>query len=274
MKETTFRRIMHAILIILMAYPIINPIGIPVRVSKETRGFYEAIEEVDKLDDGVIVAQFKLAPGSYGSCEGTYLAILKHLLSLENARVLCYTQFSAPAFGQFLAALETLGESWIEKREYGKDWVILGFIPGEEATTSATAEDLIGTFQTDHYGDNLADMEISEGIGDASTWDLYVGITGGFPDNGPIVRQIVQVYGTPFYCMTTGAALPSSMPFVESGDIESIISGDHGGEYEILIDAPGVGVASSDSQSLAHIYAIILVIIGNGTMLLKKEEET
>ena len=91
-----------------------------------------------------------------------------------------------------------------------------------------------------------------------------------------IIRQIKQPYGTPIYIMTTGAALPASMPFVASGDLEVIISGDHGGEYELLIEAPGLGISSSDSQSLAHIYAIIMVFAGNAVYLLRKnkKEET
>jgi hypothetical protein len=273
MKDRTQRTLMHIVLIILMGYPIIRPIGIPINVSEETRIFYNAIEEVDSKGNGIIVAEMKLDPSSYGSCEGSYMAILKHLLGLENTRVLFFTPFSAPAYGQFIAALDKLPESLTAHREYGKDWVILGFIPGEEATMATLAKDLVGTFVTDHLGADLSSMEVMQGIPDASAWDLFVGITGGFPDNGPIIRQIVNVYGTPFYCMTTGAALPASVPFTESGEIKAIISGDHGGQYELLIGSPGVGISSADSQSLAHIYAILMVFAGNILLFTKKKED-
>ncbi len=52
--------------------------------------------------------------------------------------------------------------------------------------------------------------------------------------------------------------------YMGAGQIEGFINGLRGSaEYELMIKEPGVGVISMDQVSVTHLYAIILLVLGN-----------
>jgi len=59
-------------------------------------------------------------------------------------------------------------------------------------------------------------------------------------------------------------------PYLQSGQLSGLLAGMKGGaEYEVLIQKAGYSkaympaVAAMDSQSLAHVVILVLVIVGN-----------
>jgi hypothetical protein len=68
----------------------------------------------------------------------------------------------------------------------------------------------------------------------------------------------------------TAVSAADAYPFLQSGQLTGLLAGMKGGaEYEILVSKSGYSkatmpaVAAMDSQSLAHVVILLLVIIGN-----------
>jgi len=77
-------------------------------------------------------------------------------------------------------------------------------------------------------------------------------------------------YGMRVGAGVTAVSAADAYPFLQSGQLTGLLAGMKGGaEYEVLVQKAGYSkaympaVAAMDSQSLAHVVIMLLVIIGN-----------
>jgi hypothetical protein len=53
-------------------------------------------------------------------------------------------------------------------------------------------------------------------------------------------------------------------PYYDSGQIVGFLGGLKGAaEYEALISSPGSGIRGMDAQTIAHLFIVFMVIVGN-----------
>ena len=108
----------YVILLIVLAGPLLRPIGIPIPISSDIRKSFEA---VDSLAPGsVVVFGFDYSPGSAAEMEPQAMAILEHLAE-KQVKVI---GISFQAQGPEMATKAFSATSWAEK-EYGVDYVNL-----------------------------------------------------------------------------------------------------------------------------------------------------
>ncbi len=247
----------YLILVIVLAGPLLKPIGIPIQISDGVRNVFDAI---DSLTPGsIVVFGFDYSPGNAAEMEPQALAILEHLADKQVEVV----GISFQAQGPQMAEKAFANTAWSEK-EYGVDYINLGYRAGGQAAVAAFANDIPGTFSTDYSGKPSSSFPIMQGIKTAADVDMIITIAPGQPGPEDYVRQVYGTYKTRIIAGVPAVAITQVAPYVQARQIEGILGGLPGAaEYELLVEKPGMAVAAMDAQSLAHLLIIILIVLRN-----------
>lgn len=255
---------LYVILIVVLAGPLLKPIGIPIEISDETMVAYDA---VDSLKPGsVVVFGFDYSSGNAAEMEPQALAVLRHLLRLDVKVI----GLSFVEQGPMLGARAFEKSGWVEK-EYGVDYVNLGYRAGGQGTVAAFAGDIPGTFNTDINGSATSSFPIMQGVKTAADVDLIVTIAPGTPGPEDYVRQVFSSYKTPLVCGVPAVAITQVAPYVQAKQIKGVLGGSPAAaQYELILEEPGVAVAAMDAQSLAHLLIIAVIILRNVGYLSEK----
>lgn len=86
--ENIPRAVPFSLIIILMCFALIIPLGLPLTIGTETREFYDFI---DNLPDGcVILLSLEMDPASAAELAPAMHAMLHHLFQKEDVKILFY----------------------------------------------------------------------------------------------------------------------------------------------------------------------------------------
>jgi len=263
--------IYYGLLIIIVTAVLIQPIGLPIEVSSETRRFYEAVDKLPK--DALVYVEVAMLPADAGE-NAPFLVALAHHLFSRPVRIVFLT-FDEDGFYLYMKYVEeAVDPQKLYGRVYGRDYVFLGFLASPIPTMAAMAKDLYFP-RVDYKGTTLTQLDVMKGAKDVRDIALLVAVTGAHKTLGQNwVQQWVEPYGAPRYIVcATAMTLPTLKPFYGKGKIEILVSGAvAAGEYEYLVRKPGRGLMSSDAISLAHMLIIMFILLGNVGYLGKRRK--
>lgn len=149
-------------------------------------------------------------------------------------------------------------------KEYGKDYVNLGFFAGAEAAMASFASDIPGLVKNDYYGTPMEQLPAMDGLNDLNDVDLFICLWTGTPGWEEYLRQWYTPYEIPVVGGTLGIVGPGAQPYVEAGQLKGLVVGLRGGgEYEKLVGKPGEATSGLDAISTSHLLVIIFVVLGN-----------
>ena len=250
------RRILYAIILILVAIPLINPIGLPISVSPMVA---DAFQVVDGLEAGdKIVWAFDYTVGGGPDCHPQSIAVWEHLF-LKDIKVVAVS--FVPEGAQF--SREMVMDWEARGKVYGEDMADVGFIAGFETAIGEFVGNPTGASPTDVRGNRVADLPIMEGINDIGDFSLVAAIATGAPGPFEWVRQLAG-YDVPYLPGVVTVMGPQTIPYYESGQAVGLLMGMRdAASYEVLNEQPGLATAAMDSQSFAHLFIILLVVLGN-----------
>lgn len=199
------------------------------------------------------------SPGGYGELASGATALLNHLARKE-IRVIGMGFFDTGP-----SLLETaLGGSDYKNKEYGVDYVNLGYLAGNETAIAKMAKDIPGSFPRDYRGNLTSDLPAMEGISSAQDVALVITIASGTPGVPEWIRQVGDPMGVPIATAIVAVNVPNMTPYVQSGQITGMIPSMKGAAgYESLMGISGLGIRGMDAQSISHITILGLVILGN-----------
>jgi hypothetical protein len=251
------RRFIFLMVAVACAVPIIYPLHLPIYVTAETRGVYD---EIQALPEGsIVLVAFDYEPVSTPEMEPMATAILRHIFS-RKLRVVGVTVI-ADGIGMGERVLNEMEKEYHLK--YGTDYVYLGYRAGYSAFIISMGQDFQKTFQVDNYGKSTSTIPIMKGLKSLRDFPYMVDLH----DDGYLDWWVI--YGHERYGIKIGAAASAIMatgtyPFLQAGQITGVVGALKGAsEYEKLIDHPGAGSAGMDAQSIIHIFAIALIVLGN-----------
>ena len=252
------RRWIYLMVGLAVIIPFIVPAKFPISITPETQMLYDAVEAVP--DSSTVMVVFDYYPSTIAECQPMTTAALHHFFR-KDCKVI--TLSNIPLGGPSMAETVTRRIAPLYDKEYGVDFVNLGYKYGYVAVLSGMGTSIESIFPTDNSGTPLSELPMMDSVinyeqvafifevADNATADYWVSIVNA-------------QYGVPMGCGTTAVGAPKYYSFVQAGQFVGLLGGMKGAaEYEILLGKPANAVLGMGAQSLVHLLIIAMVILGN-----------
>jgi hypothetical protein len=263
------RRYMYVALILLVAWPLIRPLNMPLPITAQVTGVYNAVEAVPKNKIAIVCVNWDA--GTSGESMWQTRAIVRHLMR-RGVRVL-FVDMLAPQGAQFAQNIgASIGKDY--GRVYGRDWVNTGFRANMDNVLKAMRVDIPGTYKTDVNGRRLSDLPMMQGVKTVRhDVGLIVEITGA----ATLASWISYVQGVdhvPLAYAPTAVMLAEGYNPLDAHQIVGMLPGLKGaGEYEELLRKKDFGYIGAGALSTSHLLIIALIILGNIGYILGRRRE-
>ena len=259
------RRWIFLVIGLAVLLPLFFPLGLPIRATNATQRVYDAVEEL--APNSKVLVSFEYGPSTKPEIHPMAIAVLRHLFT-NNQKV--YVTCLWPD-GQFMAedALTEIAEQEFGLT-YGKDYVLLGFRPGNEAVVKGLVSNLRKLYTTDARGTLVDQIPMMANVNKVKDFDFIFSASAGYPGTIEWVQYAADPTGVPMSTGTTSIQVNDVMPYVQSGQVKGILAGMPGAaEYEALIGSPGIGTSGMDAQSIAHLVIVLFIVFGNITYFIE-----
>ena len=250
-------RVIYVLLILVFTIPYLYPLKLPLAIEDRTRVAYNMVEALQPGD--IVVFSQDVGAGMWGETGAAVVVVMQHLFQKEGVKiVICEMDRDQTP------QMTELALSQVDKhgKEYGVDWVHLGFSPGWEAAVAAFAQDTNEVYSTDFYGDSIAGMPLMQEARSHEDFDLVV--TGeGCHTARYWLYQWADPFGIPVLSLIPTFYIPDYIayyPHLMKGMVAGLRAG---AEYEFLANQPGAGLQSMDAMSASQLLAVALLILGN-----------
>ena len=259
------RRIIFLTIALAVAIPLIIPIGIPVNVMPQTRKLFNAVDGLTS-DSKPVIISCDFDPQSLPELYPMLLAIMRQCFSKDVPVILM--ALWPQGTGMVEMALDELSQEFT--KEYGVDYVFLGYKFGVAAVLLGMGENIKGVFPVDYYGNALTSLPLMIPIRNYNDISLIITLSTGDPGWRQWLLFAQSRYGARLGVGVTAVSAADVYPYVETDQVTGLLAGMKGAsEYETLVQkkgyARGIFRASQgmDAQSLGHLLIMIFIILGN-----------
>jgi hypothetical protein len=258
------RRILFLAVALAVAFPLLHPLNLPIRVSREARAFFD---EVEKIAPGrVILLSFDYEPDTMAELDPMSLAVLRHAFR-RGVRVLVMTTYAGGVGIAERILAQAAGEAG---KVDGTDYEFLGYNPDFSATILRMGESIRGAYPTDQYGRPIDGLPILQGVDSYADLPLVVTISSSALSEYWVIWAGGK-YHARIVAGNTAIQAVLIYPFLQTGQLAGMLGGLKGAaEYERLIGRDGAGVRGMDGQSLAHFLIVLFIVLGNIGFLLSR----
>ncbi len=257
--QRVLRWVLSALLIVVLGGVVFaktESFQLPSGVPNETVVAIQSVEAVP--ENAPVLLIFDYQPATVGEMEATGASLIDHLIVMRHPRIaLLSTSATGPALAEHFMSTVIVDKGQ-PKYTRGVDYVDLGYLPGELAgvrrfaqNPSATlpfeagtrgAQSVWGTGVLSHverYSDFAAVIVLTDSVETGRTWVEQTQLERG---NGLLVL------------VSSAQAGPMLMPYVDSGQVNGMVSGIYGaaGTEQRNAGSPGIyglpGADDSNSQ--------------------------
>ena len=251
------RRIIFALLaIVVIAVMLLKP-RLPITVSESTRSVYDQIDVLDSGD--VIMLSFDHEASSLPEIGPIGAAIAEHCFrrGISVVGLALFSEGNAVGYDLLSRRASDAG------RSYGTDWIYLGFRPQYTAAILGMGESISDVFATDYNGAPIASLPLAQRVRNYDDIAMVVSISdGSMPTYW--IEYAANRYGEKIIAALSAVMVTSFTPYLESGQLAGILTGLKGAaEYEQLLGVPKAGTRGMAAQSAAHVLVAVLVLWGN-----------
>lgn len=250
------RRYIFILISLTVLIPLLIPIGLPIKETSEVKSVYDYIE---KLPPGsAILVSMDYDPAALAELYPMTIAILRHAFS-RNIKVIGMTLWiTGASLGDI--AMREAAEGIAQA---GEDYVYLGYVPGGANVIMRMGEDISAVFLKDYRGNVTSEIPLMKNIKNYKDISLMIDLAAGATPEAWIVYAGAK-YNQTIAVGCTAVSAVGYYPFLNTKQIIGLIGGMKGAaEYEKLIKTRGTATAGMDSQSIAHIAIIVLIIVAN-----------
>ncbi len=251
------RKFIFAGVALSIAIPLLNPIGFGTSVTRQVQNVYDFVE---KLEEGsTVILSFDYEPSTMAELDPMARTLLKHLFR-KKARVLGMALLAgAPGIAESILQ----EEADAAEKEYGIEWVFLGYVPAPTAAMLRIGEDISMVYPTDQYGTLITEFPLMRSVKNYRDIDLVISLSStAMPQFW--AQYAHDRYGAPVAVGATAVEAIRMYPYHDSGQIVGFLGGLKGAaEYETLVGQPGEGIKGMDAQTIAHLFMVLMIVIGN-----------
>jgi hypothetical protein len=253
------RRWIFLLMAILVLIPLIKPLRLPLAVSPPVQQYFDTIEALE--EGSIILLSADFDPASAPELTPMLLATLEHLCR-KNIRIVgdCLWPAGPPLLEQGLneIAREKFG------KEYGADYVNLGFKEGREAVMLSMGNSIPETFPVDFRGTPVEELPLMREVENLRSVELLVNISAGYPGTKEWVQQTQSRFGLRIVSGCTAVSAPEYYAYLQAQQLIGLLGGMAGAaEYEAMVGYSGSATKGMDAQSLAHLLVILAIVLGN-----------
>ncbi len=246
--------------------PLFRPLGLPITVGEGTKATYAFVENLPR--GATVIVSPSFSPSSDAEVLPQMMAMLRHLMS-RKAR-LVWVNLTVEASMYASQAMNALSGEYAY--QYGQDYLILPFMPGQQTAIAAMAQDIKHAFSTDLQGNSVWGLEIMKGVQSISDFDMLVDFNTG--DTCIYYLQQVQPKGVPVIAGASGVTVPYLMPYLGTGQLSGLLGGLRGAaEYEMASKNPGQALSGMDAQSLSHAAIVVFILVGNVSWVMGRRRQ-
>lgn len=258
------RRIIFAVITVAVIVSLIIKFELPIPASEPVQGVYE---KIDSLPQGSrVMISFDYDPSSKEELQPMAIAFLHHCFS-RDLKVIGMTHYTgAPGLADL--AMNSVAKQY--QKNYGEDYVFLGYKPGGASLIINMGENLYTAFPKDFYGKDTATLPALQGVDSLRQISYLFDLAAG------TMIETWLVYGKEKYKFEMGAGCtavmgPDMYPFLQSKQLNGLLGGLKGAaEYEALVNKKANAVSGMRPQSVVHVIIIIFVIFGNVVFFISK----
>ena len=276
------RRIIFLVIFLALAIPIFFHMKIDVQVTKEVRVFYNAIEALPSGSKILVACDYD--PGSDPELQPMAETGFRQFITdhLKFAIIGLWPQgpmqankalksISEVKTGYLVDHGDTLyfGRDLIvvgkDTARYGRDFINLGFQSGNELVIQRMGSSIKGAFANDaRFGRPIESFPIMSGLNRLSDFDFIYNLSAGYPGTVEWVQFGVDRFHVAVGAGNTAVQAPQVYPYLDTGQLTGLMGGMKGGaEYEALAGFKAKATMFMVSQTAAHIFVILFIIIGN-----------
>ncbi|QUL98313.1 MAG: hypothetical protein IMF26_09850 [Candidatus Fermentithermobacillus carboniphilus] len=265
-------RWLYLLLAIVVTIPFFKPFGLPIQVDNMTRQAFDTIESAPP--GSYVFLSFDFLPSTLTE-NGTQAAIVARHCFQRNLKVLVG---SAESNNEGVQLAQSIIEPIAKEmnKEYGVDWVNLGFKVGGGLYVRSMIEDIIkANADQDFTGKKLSEMPIMQGIKSLKECEILASFTSLGGALNDFVAYLYSEYGNKVIAGITGGMITQYIVYLQSGQYKGILGGLTGAaQYEFLLGKPGKAIQGMDSQSAAHALFFVFVVLGNIGFYLKSKKRS
>ena len=272
------RRLIFILVALSVLLPKLYPdiFTLPIKASPHS---VRVFDEIDSLEsNSKVLVSFEYGPSTKPEIHPSAIALLNHLFS-KDIKVFAFALWPD---GNFMAtdAFSVVAEKY--SKNYGIDYVNLGYKPGGEAVVKGLASDIRTMYTVDLLGNDIDDLKIMEDVNNLLDFDFIFSLSAGYPGSKEWVQFATDPLDIPMSTGCTSIQVTDIIPYVENDQIKGILSGMPGAaEYEQLVmnalESRGFPITSGKAsinmaaQSIAHIVIVVLIILGNITYYITRK---
>ncbi|MFH2110116.1 MAG: hypothetical protein ABIJ47_02525 [Candidatus Bathyarchaeota archaeon] len=263
------RRVFYWVLFITLCVPFIFPLALPVKVVQNTRDLYEGITGANIEPGDIAIMNFGYGVSAWSECAPGFAVCAKALFR-EGARIV----FMGSHYDVELTMNKLRSDAAADfaAKQYGVDYVFLGYFTGGESAIAQLATDAWTVYPEDHYGTPVSEISLMR---DFHGWqDVAVVLSSDTGDVGAyFLRQWQGAHGTRLAEIGIAMNGSTDYPYYLAGNYFGLSIGSRGGaELEVLIREPGEATTSMDSINASHILIVLAVILANVGYLVSRRQ--
>jgi len=260
------RRLIFALVAVTLGVAVSLPPRLPASpADADVKKVFDLVENLP--ENSFILVSADLDPANAPELLPQAKAMLKHAFRKNHRVAVLY--FSASAAG---VAEELLRESAREypAKEYGRDYVLLPYMPDYAAALTQMGSDFYGIYDTDSRGAQLKTLPVMSGISRLADVNLAVVFCATtLLDNW--VTLASDRFGFKLAGGVTAVLQPRYGPYLQTGQLAGLLGGMKGGaDYETLLGAPASGAAGLDALNIANFLALALILCANAALWLRR----
>jgi hypothetical protein len=254
------RRFIFVLIFVAVAWPLIQPMRLPIDVSPPVQGIYDAIEAVPP--GSIVMLAGDYSPDTMPELQPMVETFMRHAFSRDLRVVIaCLWPASPP-----LVERVTTPMAAEFGKEYGTDYVNLGYMAGGIVTLLGMGASIPNTFPSDYGGTPVGEIPLMQEVEDFDDIALVMEVSAGTPGTREWVQQVQSRFGVTLASGVTAVSAPNFYPYIQSGQLVGLLGGLKGAaEYETLVGAPGDATKGMDAQSIVHALIVLFIILGNVT---------
>ncbi|MBI3910844.1 MAG: hypothetical protein HY320_07910 [Armatimonadetes bacterium] len=261
------RRLVYAGLFLITLAPLVGRWALPLYVTPPPKMLADTINALPQ--DKLVFISSNWDAGTQAENRPQMTVLVRHLIRrrLKFASI----SIGAPNAPQLAnAAIEQAIQLEKVPWVYGQDWVNLGYKLATEPWLRSFVRQIPEAVKEDWKGTPVDQIPVMRGVqkfGPDGQASMLIDITGSATIDG--WYRYLSPTGVKLGLGCTAVMAPEQYPFLDSGQLSGLLTGMKGAaEYEQIIGAQGFGTTAMAGQSFAHLYILILIILGNLSLVL------